>query len=224
MAETFSSEGRRTIGKLTVIYVFVAMFWALFDQTASRWVFQAKRMNREVFGIEILPEQMQSLNPLLVMIFIPVFTYGLYPLLNKFFELTPLRKMALRSAKPILGLARIYQEIKRDPRLASSDSLEGHRVLLTRPGGRSAALIGRLEALGAQVAARPTIALVPPSDPRPARHAVKRLRDYEWLVFSSPSAVRFFRECAEAAGVGPPIATLPPSRARAVSPVEVILL
>ena len=95
-------------------------------------------------------------------------------------------------------------------------------MLLTRPGGSSTALIGRLEALGAQVAARPTIALVPPSDPRPARHAVKRLRDYEWLVFSSPSAVRFFRECAKAARVEPAsievqVAAIGPATARALA-------
>ena len=36
--ETFSSLGLKTMGKLMVIYIMVAMFWALFDQTASKWV------------------------------------------------------------------------------------------------------------------------------------------------------------------------------------------
>ena len=93
--ETFSLKGIKTIFNLIIIYVFVAMFWALFDQTASRWVFQAEKMDRVLFGVEILPSQMQSINSLLVMLLIPVFTYGLYPFLNKFFELTPLRKMAI---------------------------------------------------------------------------------------------------------------------------------
>jgi POT family proton-dependent oligopeptide transporter len=39
--ETFSGEGIRAIGKLCIIYVFIAMFWALFDQMDSAWVLQA---------------------------------------------------------------------------------------------------------------------------------------------------------------------------------------
>lgn len=93
--DTFSEKGMKITGKLVLIYLFVAMFWALFDQTSSQWVFQAQKMDRSLFGFEILPEQMQSLNPILVLTLIPVFTYILYPLLNRFFELTPLRKIAL---------------------------------------------------------------------------------------------------------------------------------
>ena len=35
-----------SLGKLFVIYAFVAMFWALFDQTGSAWVLQAEQMDR----------------------------------------------------------------------------------------------------------------------------------------------------------------------------------
>jgi POT family proton-dependent oligopeptide transporter len=52
--ETFSSNGLNTMGKLMVIYLMVAMFWALFDQTASKWVFQAEQMDRNFLGIEWL--------------------------------------------------------------------------------------------------------------------------------------------------------------------------
>ena len=39
--EAFSGIGLGAIGRLCLIYLFVAMFWALFDQTASSWVLQA---------------------------------------------------------------------------------------------------------------------------------------------------------------------------------------
>ena len=42
--ETFSGEGIKAIAKLCIIYVFVAMFWALFDQSQSAWVLQAEKM------------------------------------------------------------------------------------------------------------------------------------------------------------------------------------
>lgn len=95
LREALSGEGLRAIGKLSVIYAFVAMFWALFDQTASAWVLQAKRLDLELLGITILPEQPQALNPVLVLIFIPLFSYVLYPFIDKFFRLTPLRKIGL---------------------------------------------------------------------------------------------------------------------------------
>jgi POT family proton-dependent oligopeptide transporter len=93
--DTFSPEGMKITMKLILIYLFVAMFWALFDQTSSKWVFQAQKMNMEVFGMKILPSQMQSLNPILVLTFIPIFSYVLYPFLGRFFEVTPLRKIAI---------------------------------------------------------------------------------------------------------------------------------
>lgn len=61
--------------RLAFIYVLVAVFWALYDQTGSTWVFQAEHMNRLVplgrGSVEILPSQLQALNPLLVLIAIP---------------------------------------------------------------------------------------------------------------------------------------------------------
>ncbi|MDB4512173.1 POT family MFS transporter [Arenicella sp.] len=81
--------------KLSIIYLFVAAFWALFDQTGSSWILQAGDMNRKFLGLDWLPSQIQSLNPLLVLIFIPVFTQFVYPAIGKVFEPTPLRKICL---------------------------------------------------------------------------------------------------------------------------------
>jgi POT family proton-dependent oligopeptide transporter len=93
--ETLSGEGLRTLGKLCIIYVFVAPFWALFDQSQSSWVFQATKMNLNFCGIKLLPEQPQSFNPFLVMIMIPLFYYCIYPAINKVFRLTALRKISI---------------------------------------------------------------------------------------------------------------------------------
>lgn len=93
--EALSGEGLKALGRLSIIYVFVAMFWALFDQTASAWVLQAQHMDRVLFGLEILPAQIQAANPLLVMLLIPVFSYFIYPWLGQFYPLTELRKIAI---------------------------------------------------------------------------------------------------------------------------------
>ena len=86
--ETFSSIGLGALGRLCVIYLFVAMFWALFDQTGSAWVLQAQQMDRMLFGVEILPAQIQAANPLLVMLLIPLFAYVVYPALHRVWRLT----------------------------------------------------------------------------------------------------------------------------------------
>lgn len=93
--ETFSGLGLKTIGKLMVIYVMVAMFWALFDQTASKWVFQAEQMDRHFMGVEWLSSQIQAVNPALILILIPLLSWFGYPAINRFFPLTPLRKIGM---------------------------------------------------------------------------------------------------------------------------------
>jgi POT family proton-dependent oligopeptide transporter len=93
--EVFSGEGLRALGKLCIIYLFIAMFWALFDQMDSAWVLQAEKMNRNWLGREWLSSQIVSVNPLMVMILIPVFSFVIYPAINKVFLLTPLRKISI---------------------------------------------------------------------------------------------------------------------------------
>ncbi len=93
--ECFSGEGLRAIAKLSLIYLFVAPFWAMFDQMDSSWMLQAEKMNRMWLGHEWLPTQIVAVNPLLILVFIPTFSYVIYPAINKVFRLTPLRKIGI---------------------------------------------------------------------------------------------------------------------------------
>ena len=93
--ETFSGEGLKAIIRLSIIYIFIAVFWSLYDQMDSAWVLQAEKMDRHIFGWELLPAQLSSVNALLIMILIPVFSYGVYPAINKIFPLSSLGKIAI---------------------------------------------------------------------------------------------------------------------------------
>jgi proton-dependent oligopeptide transporter, POT family len=93
--ETFGRDGLRAIGNLIPLYIFVMPFFTLFDQTHSSWVDQAKSMNLNFFGFTLLESQMQAVNPILILLFIPLFNYGVYPVLERWFVLTPLRKIGI---------------------------------------------------------------------------------------------------------------------------------
>ncbi len=93
--ELFSGEGMMAILKLLPLYVFVAIFWALFDQTGSTWIFQSQDMDRNFLGFEWLPSQIQSLNSVFVLTFIPLFAYVVYPMGDRVWKLSPLRKISL---------------------------------------------------------------------------------------------------------------------------------
>ncbi|XP_046666171.1 peptide transporter family 1-like isoform X2 [Homalodisca vitripennis] len=70
---------------LQVLFLFIPLplFWALFDQQGSRWTFQATRMDGSLGWFTIKPDQMQVINPFLILAFIPLFDSFIYPSLAK---------------------------------------------------------------------------------------------------------------------------------------------
>lgn len=94
--ETFGPQGRRAILNLSPLFlIFVPVFWAIFDQTGSAWVLQAEKMDPAFAGHNWLPAQIQSINPLMILAGIPLFTYVVYPAMGLFFKPTPLRKVGI---------------------------------------------------------------------------------------------------------------------------------
>ena len=104
-AETFGAEGLAAIFKLVPLYLLVAVFWSLYDQSGGAWVQQAQQMDRRFLGVEWLESQIQAINPLLVLAFIPLFSLVLYPAVERFIRLTPLRKILAGFVLTILAFA-----------------------------------------------------------------------------------------------------------------------
>ncbi|KAJ3592270.1 hypothetical protein NHX12_007398, partial [Muraenolepis orangiensis] len=89
-------EEIKMVLRVLLLYIPLPMFWALFDQQGSRWTLQATRMNM-AFGdsFVVKPDQIQMLNALLILIFVPIFDIMVYPLVGRCgVNITPLRKMA----------------------------------------------------------------------------------------------------------------------------------
>lgn len=78
-----------------VLYIPLPIFWTLFDQQGSRWTFQATRMDGDIGFYDIKPDQAQVINPLLILVFIPLYEIAFYPLLNLIGIRRPLQKLAL---------------------------------------------------------------------------------------------------------------------------------
>ncbi len=72
--------------------------------------------------------------------------------------------------------------------------LAGRRIVVTRTREQAGALTASLVALGADVLELPTIRIVPPTDKQDFAAAVVDSRHYDWLIFSSPNAVKRFFE------------------------------
>ena len=91
-------RGVRNLARVLVVFLMIIPFWSLYDQTASSWVLQGKEMQsidlswgslRFSFGAE----EMQSFNPLLIMIFVPLVTLFVYPYIGRWGA--PLKRMGL---------------------------------------------------------------------------------------------------------------------------------
>jgi uroporphyrinogen III methyltransferase / synthase len=78
--------------------------------------------------------------------------------------------------------------------------LDGLRVVVTRPEGRANALIARLEALGAAVLHAPTIRIADPPSYSALDAALRHLRCYDWIVWTSANGVA--RTVARLAALG----------------------
>ena len=80
-------------------------------------------------------------------------------------------------------------------------SLGGKRILVTRGGEQAEELSAMIRKRGGVPLAFPTVQLVPPEDPAPLQEAISRLGTFDWILFSSANAARFFFECAAELGI-----------------------
>jgi POT family proton-dependent oligopeptide transporter len=95
LRETFTFANLVALGRLAIIFVFVAVFWSLWDQSGGEWVLQAAKMNLHFAGIDWIASQVQAVNAIMILAFIPLFQYLVYPAISRVFPLTPLRKIGI---------------------------------------------------------------------------------------------------------------------------------
>jgi proton-dependent oligopeptide transporter, POT family len=86
-------DAAKSVLPILLVFALVPPFWSLFDQSNSTWVLQGEKMVPSRFlGLDIGAEQMQSVNPAMVMVLVPLLTLGVYPRIGRF--AAPLRRMS----------------------------------------------------------------------------------------------------------------------------------
>ncbi|GAC1308689.1 MAG: hypothetical protein NVSMB24_22800 [Mucilaginibacter sp.] len=91
-------EGVKAVYRVITVFFFALAFWAVWDQCLSEWVLQAAKMNRTInigfTKFEVLAGQVQTVNTVFLLAFIPIFNYWLYPWFDKIgLKTTPLRRL-----------------------------------------------------------------------------------------------------------------------------------
>lgn len=87
-------DGAKAVLDIAKLYAAISVFWALFDQHGSSWVIQAMAMDLNFMGIQFEASQIAAWNPIMVMGLIPLYSMGIYPMLDKLgLKTTPIRRM-----------------------------------------------------------------------------------------------------------------------------------
>ncbi|HKO03595.1 MAG TPA: uroporphyrinogen-III synthase [Candidatus Acidoferrales bacterium] len=102
----------------------------------------------------------------------------------------------------------------------SSGALAGKRIAVTRAPEQAAELARLLTEHGAEVLLCPLVAFERPTDSAPLDAALERLGEFDWLLFTSQNAVRFFEERRRELGIPlhwgrPRVAVVGPATAKA---------
>jgi proton-dependent oligopeptide transporter, POT family len=89
-------DGIRSVWRVLSVFAFIPVFWALWDQSQSEWVIQAKKcdLNLGFWGLKWEAEQLSAVNAGFILMLIPIFNFGIFPLIEKLgVKVTPFRKI-----------------------------------------------------------------------------------------------------------------------------------
>ncbi|XP_032362333.1 solute carrier family 15 member 1b [Etheostoma spectabile] len=129
----------KMVVKVLFLYIPLPMFWALFDQQGSRWTLQATTMDGDFGILTIQPDQMQTVNPILILVLVPIVDSVIYPLIAKCkLNFTPLKRMTVGmflAALAFIAAALVQIQIDKTlPQFPSSTVGQGKFInMINRP-------------------------------------------------------------------------------------------
>jgi POT family proton-dependent oligopeptide transporter len=114
------------------------VFWSLWEQSNGQtWTLQAQSglLDKNLgFGVTVLPAQIQLANALFVLILTPLFSLGVYPWVERYVKVTPLRKIGVGlfvTAGSFLIVAWIEAQLQAGQRVSAWWQILAYAVLTT---------------------------------------------------------------------------------------------
>jgi POT family proton-dependent oligopeptide transporter len=96
LTDAEKAERFRVVSRVLGLFVLVMFFWAIFDQSASTWIFYANAcMDLHMFGHKVDPDQVQAFNAVFILIFLPIITIAVNSLQSKGYRIRPTDKMVV---------------------------------------------------------------------------------------------------------------------------------
>jgi hydroxymethylbilane synthase len=108
---------------------------------------------------------------------------------------------------------------------ANASPLRGHKILVTRAHEQADTFAEKIRALGGEPMEFPTIDFAPLQDFRELDNAIVRVKEFDWVVFTSANGVRFVADRLQTLGIQPrvfaatKIAAIGPATARALQDI-----
>src|ERR1700680_261672 len=87
--------------------------------------------------------------------------------------------------------------------MSGARPLEGKRIVVTRAIEQARDLMARLQNMGAIVLLFPAVSFSEPSDTAELDRVIRSLGEFDWILFTSANAVRFFAGRCRALGMEP---------------------
>jgi len=84
----------KVVGQVFGLFFVIMFFWAIFDQHGSTWIYFAEDyLDLKVFGMTVAPDSIQALNPLFIVMFVPLMNWFYATMAKKGYKIRPTDKM-----------------------------------------------------------------------------------------------------------------------------------
>jgi dipeptide/tripeptide permease len=124
--------------RLLGLFVLVMFFWAIFDQGSSTWIFFAQAcMDCRLFGQEVDPDQIQTFNPLFIVLLLPPITVLFGYLNRRGVKIRPTDKMIAGFLLTAVTMGVMtFSAWRAGPAESRPYSVRGEGLTLTVEGGK----------------------------------------------------------------------------------------
>jgi POT family proton-dependent oligopeptide transporter len=86
----------QTLGRIGSLFLLIMFFWAIFDQSASTWIYFADTyMDLHLFGFAVTADQLQSSNAFFIVTMLPLSVFLFNGLANRGVKIRPTDKMVV---------------------------------------------------------------------------------------------------------------------------------